>query len=200
MGDRDGRADGAPIAADNIPQQPTNMPAQDSRRVRLAMARLWGNTVNKHGGNVSLAHLPEVGLRARISELNNVQIADVISKFLTEEGLHAGRMSSTSSDQHPAGADIGGAVMLRRELICPSQAPLAEGALAIPRPFPFRLNWNVALTLCFIAFSRRKPVSTLLENTLIPSSATTLSYRSNQSVRNLCFNSDYALVRGRPSG
>src|SRR5688572_32941747 len=31
-------------------------------------------------------------------------------------------------------------------------------------PFPFRLNRNGALSLCLVAFSRRKPVSTLLEN------------------------------------
>ena len=33
-------------------------------------------------------------------------------------------------------------------------------------PFPFRLNRNGALLLCFVSFSRRKPVSTLLENAL----------------------------------
>ncbi|MGO7427368.1 alpha/beta hydrolase, partial [Rhizobium ruizarguesonis] len=46
---------------DNIPDQPTTMPAQDSWRVRLAMTRLWRDTVNKHGGDVTVVHLPEIG-------------------------------------------------------------------------------------------------------------------------------------------
>jgi hypothetical protein len=39
------------------------MPAQDGWRVRLAMARLWRDTVNKHGGGVALVHLPEIDIR-----------------------------------------------------------------------------------------------------------------------------------------
>ena len=35
-------------------------------------------------------------------------------------------------------------------------------------PFPFRLNWNGALSFCFDAFSSREPGSTSLENALIP--------------------------------
>jgi hypothetical protein len=76
---------------DNIPAQPTDMPAQDSWRVRLAMARLWRDTVNKHGGDVTVVHLPEIGIRGNthfpFSDLNNVQIADQVSKFLAEKGL-----------------------------------------------------------------------------------------------------------------
>jgi hypothetical protein len=76
---------------DNIPAQPTHMPAQDSWRVRLAMARLWKDTVNKHGGDVTLLHLPEIGIRGNthfpFSDLNNLQIADLMSKFLAEKSL-----------------------------------------------------------------------------------------------------------------
>ncbi|MBY5841445.1 alpha/beta fold hydrolase [Rhizobium leguminosarum] len=80
-----------PIAiyyGDNIPDRPTTMPAQDSWRVRLAMARLWRDTVNKHGGDV---HLPEIGIRGNthfaFSDLNNVEIADLVSTFLREKKL-----------------------------------------------------------------------------------------------------------------
>lgn len=38
------------VYGDNIPSKPTAMPAQDSWRVRLAMARQWRDVVNKHGG------------------------------------------------------------------------------------------------------------------------------------------------------
>jgi hypothetical protein len=79
------------IYGDNIPDKPVTMPAQDSWRVRLAMAREWRDVVNKHGGDVTVTHLPEVGIKGNthfpFSDLNNVQIADLVSKFLKEKDL-----------------------------------------------------------------------------------------------------------------
>jgi pimeloyl-ACP methyl ester carboxylesterase len=76
---------------DNIPAQPTPLPAQDSWRVRLNMARLWRDAVNRHGGDATVVHLPEIGITGNthfpFSDLNNVQIADQTSKFLAEKGL-----------------------------------------------------------------------------------------------------------------
>jgi alkylhydroperoxidase/carboxymuconolactone decarboxylase family protein YurZ/pimeloyl-ACP methyl ester carboxylesterase len=76
---------------DNIPAEPVSLPAQDSWRARLKMARLWRDAVNKHGGDVTLVHLPEIGIKGNthfiFSDLNNVQIADLVSKFLAEKGL-----------------------------------------------------------------------------------------------------------------
>jgi Alpha/beta hydrolase family len=76
---------------DNIPEQATDMPAQDSWRARLKMASLWRDTVNKHGGDVTVVHLPEIGVRGNthfaFSDLNNVEIADLVSRFLEEKGL-----------------------------------------------------------------------------------------------------------------
>jgi pimeloyl-ACP methyl ester carboxylesterase len=76
---------------DNIPDQPTKMPAQDSWRVRLAMARLWRDAVNRHGGDVTVVHLPAIGIRGNthfpFSDRNNLQIADQVSNFLAEKGL-----------------------------------------------------------------------------------------------------------------
>jgi hypothetical protein len=47
--------------------------------------------LNRHGGDVTLVHLPEIGIRGNthfpMSDLNNVQIADQLSKFLKEKGL-----------------------------------------------------------------------------------------------------------------
>ncbi len=81
------------IYGDNIPDKPVAMPAQDSWRVRLAMAREWRDVVNKHGGDVTVTHLPEVGIKGNthfpFSDLNNVQIADLVSKFLKEKDLIA---------------------------------------------------------------------------------------------------------------
>ena len=76
---------------DNIPAAPTTMPAQDSWRARLEMARRWRDTVNRHGGDVTVVHLPEIGIRGNthfpFSDLNNVEIADQVSKFLSDKGL-----------------------------------------------------------------------------------------------------------------
>lgn len=76
---------------DYIPSTPTALPAQDSWRVRLAMARQWRDTVNRHGGNVTVVHLPEIGITGNthfpFSDLNNLQIADLVSEFLKKNGL-----------------------------------------------------------------------------------------------------------------
>ena len=63
------------IYGDNIPDHPVDLPAQDSCRARLEM---------------TLVHLPEIGIQGNthfaFSDLNNVQIADLVSKFLSEKG------------------------------------------------------------------------------------------------------------------
>ncbi|WP_272660714.1 alpha/beta hydrolase [Providencia sp. PROV150] len=76
---------------DNIPDKPITMPAQDSWRVRLAMAREWRDVVNQHGGDVTVIHLPEVGIKGNthfpFSDLNNTQIADLVSQFIEQKNL-----------------------------------------------------------------------------------------------------------------
>ena len=91
------------IYGDNIPDQPVAMPAQDSWRVRLAMAREWRDVVNKHGGDVTVTHLPEVGIKGNthfpFSDLNNVQLADLVSKFLKEKNCSSGIDPSDQSTE-----------------------------------------------------------------------------------------------------
>ncbi len=76
---------------DNIPGQPMANPSQDQWRTRLAMARLWADAVNRRGGDVTVVHFPEIGIRGNthfaFSDLNNLEIADVLSKFLEKKGL-----------------------------------------------------------------------------------------------------------------
>ncbi len=76
---------------DNIPEQPSANPGQDFWRVRLAMAKLWADAVNRRGGDVTIVHLPEIGIYGNthfpFSDLNNVEVADLLSKFLEEKGL-----------------------------------------------------------------------------------------------------------------
>lgn len=79
------------LYGDNIPAQRLDLPAQDSWRARLQMAGLWRDAVNRHGGDVTLLHLPEIGIQGNthfpMSDLNNVQIADLVSRFLAEKKL-----------------------------------------------------------------------------------------------------------------
>jgi pimeloyl-ACP methyl ester carboxylesterase len=76
---------------DNFPIEPTIERGQDNWRVRLAMARRWVDAINKRGGDARLVHLPQVGIRGNthflMSDLNNVQIADELSKFLEDKKL-----------------------------------------------------------------------------------------------------------------
>lgn len=76
---------------DNIPELPTSSPGEDNWRVRLAMARLWRDAVDRRGGDVTLVHLPTLGIRGNthfpFSDLNNEQIADLMSGFLKSKGL-----------------------------------------------------------------------------------------------------------------
>ncbi len=76
---------------DNIPVEPSANPGQDGWRVRLAMARLWRDCVNRYGGDVTVVHLPEIGIKGNthfpFSDLNNIEIADLLSAWLKEKGL-----------------------------------------------------------------------------------------------------------------
>jgi hypothetical protein len=76
---------------DNIPAQRTTNPGQDGWRVRLAMARLWRDAVNRRGGDVTVVHLPEIGIRGNthfpMSDMNNLEIADQMSRFLAKKKL-----------------------------------------------------------------------------------------------------------------
>ena len=76
---------------DNIPKEPDANPGIDGWRARLAMARLWRDAVNRRGGDVTVVHLPEIGVRGNthfpFSDLNNLEIADLMSKFLAARKL-----------------------------------------------------------------------------------------------------------------
>lgn len=79
------------VYGDFIPAQPIDLPAQDSWRARLHMALLWRDVVNRHGGDVTVLHLPQIGIHGNthfpMSDLNNVQIADLVARFLADKKL-----------------------------------------------------------------------------------------------------------------
>lgn len=77
---------------DNIPAEPMDNPGQDQWRIRLDMAKLWVEAVNRHGGDATIVHLPEIGVFGNthfpFSDLNNLAIADLMSEFLVKKGLN----------------------------------------------------------------------------------------------------------------
>ena len=76
---------------DNIPEKYSEKSGADGWRARLQMARLWRDAVNKYGGDVTVVHLPEVGLKDNthfpFSDLNNIQVADLMSQWLKDKNL-----------------------------------------------------------------------------------------------------------------
>jgi hypothetical protein len=76
---------------DFIPEEYDPNPGTDGWRVRLEMAKKWRDAVNKHGGDVTVVHLPEIGIKGNthfpFSDLNNVEVADLMSAWLKEKEL-----------------------------------------------------------------------------------------------------------------
>ncbi len=76
---------------DHIATEPTDNYGSDQWRAELALGRKFAELVNKYGGDVTIVHLPELGIKGNthfmFSDLNNIEIADLMSKWLTEKGL-----------------------------------------------------------------------------------------------------------------
>jgi len=76
---------------DNIAKEPTDVWNKDHWRSGLEMARLWAATINKHGGDATVVHLPESGIMGNthfpFSDLNNNEVADLLAQWLKEKGL-----------------------------------------------------------------------------------------------------------------
>lgn len=53
--------------------------------------RKWAQMLNELGGNVTVVHLPEAGLHGNthfpFSDLNNIEVADLLSAWLHEKDL-----------------------------------------------------------------------------------------------------------------
>jgi pimeloyl-ACP methyl ester carboxylesterase len=76
---------------DNIAEESSQIWNKDHWRAGLEMARKWAATVNKYGGDATVIHLPQIGIKGNthflMSDLNNVEIANLISEFLKQKGL-----------------------------------------------------------------------------------------------------------------
>lgn len=92
---------------DNIPAEPSDNPGHDGWRVRLDMARLWADAVNARGGDVTVVHLPDIGVRGNthfpFSDLNNIEIADLMSEFIAQNNLDNGPARTKEEPANAAG-------------------------------------------------------------------------------------------------
>lgn len=70
-----------------------NVEKSDNYRARFEESRRFVDLVNEHGGQAELLTLPSAGLRGNthipFADLNNVAVADLLSKFLAEHDLDA---------------------------------------------------------------------------------------------------------------
>jgi hypothetical protein len=66
-------------------------PEQYEWTLRLELAKQWAKIVNARGGDVTVIHLPEIGIHGNthfpFSDLNNIEIANHLSNFLKEKKL-----------------------------------------------------------------------------------------------------------------
>ncbi|MBL7722963.1 MAG: alpha/beta fold hydrolase [Chitinophagaceae bacterium] len=76
---------------DYIPAEETNAASLNFWRTVLATARQWAKVVNAHGGDATIVYLPEIGIKGNthfvMSDLNNGEIADLVTKWLKGKGL-----------------------------------------------------------------------------------------------------------------
>jgi pimeloyl-ACP methyl ester carboxylesterase len=79
------------VYGDNIPKSPIPDLVADGRRAQQVTSRLFVQALNSKGGNASVLLLPDAGLYGNshfmFSDLNNVEVADQMSLFLSGKGL-----------------------------------------------------------------------------------------------------------------
>lgn len=79
------------VNGDNFPTEPVANAYLDFWRVRNLDVQDFVAAINRHGGKAQLLDLPKAGIAGNshfpFADLNNVQVADKLSQFLSERGL-----------------------------------------------------------------------------------------------------------------
>ena len=79
------------VFGDNIADEEAGIFGIDLWVRSVPAAEAFVETVNAHGGRAELLHLPDAGLTGNthfpFSDLNNVEVADLLSRYLAEQGL-----------------------------------------------------------------------------------------------------------------
>ena len=65
---------------------------EDKWGTEFAMAQQFVDAINRHGGDATLVHLPDIGIKGNshflMGEKNNVQLADLMESWLKEKNLN----------------------------------------------------------------------------------------------------------------
>jgi pimeloyl-ACP methyl ester carboxylesterase len=79
------------VYGDNIPTEPDSLNLRDFRRAQALAGRQFVDVVNRHGGDATFVSLPDEGLVGNTHfmffDTNHIQVADLLSKFLSDKGL-----------------------------------------------------------------------------------------------------------------
>ena len=77
---------------DYIPAEETAAFSQNFWRGVLETAKQWAEAVHSRGGDVTVIHLPEIGIKGNthfiMSDLNNLDIAEHLTAWLKEKGFY----------------------------------------------------------------------------------------------------------------
>jgi hypothetical protein len=81
------------VWGDYIPATASPYPGLDLFRARREMCQKMVDLINARGGRAQILDLPKIGITGNthfpMSDLNNVAVADVVSQWLTKQGLDA---------------------------------------------------------------------------------------------------------------
>ncbi|EFO2206046.1 hypothetical protein DP036_00090 [Escherichia coli O2] len=76
---------------DFIAEKPDTAVGPDKWRSEYEMAKQFVMTVNRHGGDATLVHLPDIGIKGNshflMAEKNNQEIAGILASWLQDKGL-----------------------------------------------------------------------------------------------------------------
>ena len=76
---------------DNIPKEKSDNPYLEEWRLRVELVKKWEETLKSYNADVNVVILPEIGIYGNthfpFSDLNNLEIADLLEKYLKEKNL-----------------------------------------------------------------------------------------------------------------
>ncbi len=77
--------------SDGIPSVSSPYPRVQTWVNRVAMGKLMRDAINRHGGQASILHLPDIGIHGNthfsFADVNNIQIANILSDYLKANRL-----------------------------------------------------------------------------------------------------------------
>lgn len=79
------------VYGDNIAAEPSEIFNVNVWKLSFTWAKQFAEAINKRGGDARVLHLPEIGIKgnthAMFADLNNLEIADIVEKYLAEKKL-----------------------------------------------------------------------------------------------------------------